>query len=293
MDGLLIVNKPEGLTSAEVVRIAKRRLRCKVGHLGTLDPFASGVLPLCLDAGTKIAQFLNTADKGYSGIIRLGSETETGDPTGTVTQTAPVPTLTAVQLEAVALRLHGELVQTPPMYSALKRQGTPLYKLARQGIVVDREPRRVRIDALRLLDDVDGRICFDVACSKGTYVRVLAQQIAAALGTVGHLERLRRTRFGQFRLGDAVSMDTLVHGAVAPLGLRASLGHLREIILDASAARRAQQGYEPLLETIGPGARGETVKLVGPSGELAAVATVDEDGRWRFARVFSDGPRAS
>jgi tRNA pseudouridine55 synthase len=293
MDGLLIVDKPEGPTSADVVRIAKRRLGCKTGHLGTLDPFASGVLPLCLGAGTKIAQFLNTADKAYAGVIRLGSATDTGDPTGTVTETAPLPSLTAARLDAVARECCGEVVQVPPMYSALKRHGTPLYKLARQGIAVEREPRRVRIDSLRLTEGEEGRIAFEVACSKGTYIRVLAQQIAAALGTVGHLEQLRRTGFGDFTLRDAISMDTLEHGVITVIGMREALRHLREIVLDATAARRAQQGYEPVLAAISPGSLDETVKLVGPTGALAAVIAVDQKGCWRFARVFADEQRAA
>jgi tRNA pseudouridine55 synthase len=293
MDGLLIIDKGCGITSAEVVRIVKQRLGCKTGHLGTLDPFASGVLPLCLGEGTKIAQFLNAADKEYIGLIRLGSETDTGDPTGTVTLTAALPALTPELLAEAAARLRGESLQVPPMYSAIKRQGTPLYKLARQGLTVERQPRLVRIDALQLADSGNGTVTFTVTCSKGTYIRVLAQQIAACLGSAGHLEMLRRTRFGPFGLADAVPMEAVERGNVRLIGLRASLPHLREIAVDPTTARRARQGYEPVLATLAPGDHDEAVKLIGPEGDVAAVIVMDRTGRWRFARVMSGQQRAA
>jgi tRNA pseudouridine55 synthase len=268
-------------------------LHCKTGHLGTLDPFASGVLPLCLGDGTKIAQFLNTADKEYVGVIRLGSETDTGDPTGQVTATAPVPSLHADRLTEAAQQFHGELLQTPPMYSALKHHGTPLYKLARQGIAVERTGRRVCITALGLTDRGDGTLAFSVCCSKGTYVRVLAQDIATALGTVGHLAALRRTRFGHFRIELAYSLDSLEHRTPPLIGLRDSLGDLREIQLDAAGAHRARQGYAPILASLRRAACAETAKLIGPDGELAAVVVADCRGEWRFARVFPQPKNAA
>ena len=287
MDGLLIIDKPPGLTSADVVRVVKRHLRCKTGHLGTLDPFATGVLPVCIGEGTKIAQFLATADKAYSGIARLGQQTDSGDLTGTVIRSAPVPTISAQRLTAVAQSLLGELVQTPPMYSAVKQDGTPLYKLARQGIAVERQPRRVHIAELQLVAHADTRLGFSLACSKGTYVRVLAEQIGIALGTVAHLEALRRTRFGHFGLDQAIALDELERGAVRVIGLREALAHLREIQIDAATSHRARQGYVPVLGGLGRGGRDEAAKLVGPMGELAAVIVSDASGRWRFGRVFA------
>jgi len=287
MDGLLIVDKPQGVSSAEVVRIVKRRLRCKTGHLGTLDPFASGVLPLCLGEGTKVAQFLNAADKGYAGTIRLGRATDTGDPTGIVTETAAVPEITSAQLEAVAASFLGERLQTPPMYSALKRAGIPLYKLARQGIEIEREPRRVRIDHLVLRLDGGDAIGFSVSCSKGTYVRVLAQEIATTLGSVGHLAMLRRIRFGSFNIDEAKTLDALEAGDVTVVGLRESLRDLREIPLDALAVARARQGYGPLLNQMAPGQADEFAKLVSPDGDLVAVILMGRVG-WRFVRVFAE-----
>jgi tRNA pseudouridine55 synthase len=293
MHGLLIIDKPAGMTSAEVVRRVKLRLRCKTGHLGTLDPFATGVLPLCIGDGTKIAPFLNEADKEYAGTIRLGSATDTGDLTGKVVATEGVPHLISAQLEATAQRFIGESLQTPPMYSAIKQQGTPLYKLARQGISVERQPRRIRITALELTDHGDGVVAFCVSCSKGTYIRVLAEEVAAALGSVGHLETLRRLRFGHFRIAEAVPLETLDQRAVPVIGLRDALGDLREIRIDAAAAHRARQGYAPLLASLRPGSRHETAKLVGPDDALTAVIMADQAGRWRFARVFVEQKAAS
>jgi tRNA pseudouridine55 synthase len=276
------------VTSADVVRTVKQRLGCKTGHLGTLDPFASGVLPLCLGDGTKIAQFLNTADKEYTGSIRLGSATDTGDLTGAVTTTADVPALSPRDVARVATRFLGACLQMPPMYSAIKQRGTPLYKLARQGVTVERTARPVRIDALQLTDEGDGRIGFAVACSKGTYIRVLAQEIAVALGSVGHLETLRRTRFGRFRVEETIALETVARNVVSVIPIRDALAELREIQIDAAAARRVQQGFQPLLASIPPGGENEAVKLVAPDGTLTSVIVMDGVRQWRFARVFRD-----
>lgn len=288
MHGLLLIDKPEGLTSADVVRVVKRQVCCKTGHLGTLDPFASGVLPVCLGEGTKIAQFLNTADKEYTGRIRLGSETDSGDLTGRVMRTAPVVAYDANQLADLARRFLGESLQVPPMHSALKHHGVPLYELARKGVAVERQARRIRIDALQLTAGGPESITFRVACSKGTYVRVLAQDIARALGSVGYLDVLRRVRFGSFRIEAAISLDAIATQPPPVIGLRDALRHLREIQIDAPAAQRARQGYAPLLRLIPRGDRDEAVKLVDPQGGLASVILMDAVGEWHFARVFPD-----
>ena len=287
MDGLLIIDKPSGMTSADVVRVVQKRLRCKTGHLGTLDPFASGVLPLCLGEGTKIAQFLNAADKEYAGIIRLGQQTDTGDLTGKVIAAAPLPSLSAAQLVATARRFQGDLRQLPPMYSAIKQQGTPLYKLARRGMVVERTERVIRVDAITLTCPQPGAIQFVVACSKGTYIRVLAEDIAASLGTVGHVEVLRRTRFGVYTLQDAIAIGALESGSPPLIGLRAALPGVPEIQLDAAGARAARAGYQPLLASISLGHEQTVAKLIDPAGTLVAVIVREPSGRWRFARVFA------
>ena len=294
MDGVLIVDKPEGLTSADVVRIAKRSLRVKVGHLGTLDPFATGVLPLCLGEGTKIAQFLNVADKIYTGRIRLGTDTDSGDRTGQVIRRAPVPEIDATRTGVVARRFIGEQLQTPPMYSAVKQGGIPLYKFARAGKEVERTPRAITVYRLELHPSGAGAMDFEVHCSKGTYVRVLAQEVAAALGSAGHLESLRRTAFGGFTLREASTIADLEAGRChGLLDLRVALGHLREIAIDAGCARRACQGQEAALRDLPPATPEETAKLIGPTGNLVAVVSAGDQRRWRFERVFAGATASS
>jgi tRNA pseudouridine55 synthase len=288
VNGILLIDKPVDLTSAEVVRRVKRQLprNAKVGHLGTLDPFATGLLPLCLGEGTKIAQFLNTADKGYTGLIRLGAATGTGDRTGTVVGEAPVPSLDAASLADVVTRFTGEILQRPPMYSALKRDGVPLYRLARQGIEVERAERPVTIANLVLTREDPTHLRIDVACSKGTYVRVLAEEIGLALGTVAHLAELRRTQFGDFRIDQAVALD--VWDPARPAGLmplRQALAHLPAVPLDAAAVSAVRQGKSGVLTRLAD-LRVPAAALVDPHGQLAAVAVREHD-RWRYGRVLA------
>ena len=288
MNGLVLIDKPEGLTSADVVRRVKRRVHVKVGHLGTLDPFATGLLPLCLGEATKIAQFLNTADKQYTGEIRLGWSTTTGDRTGERLDTAPVPELSQADLGAVAERFTGDLLQTPPMYSALKRDGVPLYRLARRGVEVERSPRPVRIDRLRVEQAGSDALRFSVACSKGTYIRVLAEDIGIALGSRGHLAALRRTAFGGFQIDAAAPLASLeTSDALPPPGfvsLRAALAHLPTVPIDDDVAIAVRQGKAWVLRAI-PASLGDTAALIGRDGEVAAVLVRSGSG-WAYGRVF-------
>lgn len=287
-DGILLVDKPGGMTSADVVRVVKKQLRCKTGHLGTLDPFATGLLPLCLGEGTKIAPFLSGLDKTYEGTIRLGSATDTGDGTGSVTRTAPLPSLPAAELADVAAAFEGDRDQVPPMYSAVRQAGVRLYELARQGLEVHRDARRIRVERLELSILAPDLLWFRVHCSKGTYVRVLAEEVAEAMGTVGHLETLRRTRFGSFDVSEAIPLDTLASGCVRVLGLREALRGVRERELTPSGCVRVRQGYAPFLATLPVGGPGELAKLVDPDGHLVAVvAWSEDDSGWRYARVFA------
>ena len=286
MNGILLIDKPAGLTSAEVVRRVKRGVRVKVGHLGTLDPFATGLLPLCLGEATKIAQFLNTSDKRYAGVIQLGAATDTGDCTGRQIRVAAVPDLTAVDFAALAARLSGERLQTPPMYSALKRDGVPLYRLARQGVEVERTPRQVRIDQLVLRSRPPAQVEFALACSKGTYVRVFAEEVGAALGTAAHLAALRRTAFGSFDIAAAVALDDWDPAAPAGLvALHAALAHLPAVALDRTAATAARQGKSWVLSKL-PEARGHAVALIDPNGDVIAVVVRDRDA-WAYTRVLA------
>ena len=288
MDGIVLIDKPEGITSTAVVRTVKALLRCKVGHLGTLDPFASGLLPLVVGEGTKIAQFLNTADKSYSGVIRLGSRTDTGDRTGTVVEEKPFPRSPAPERCAqIAAEFRGQRQQVPPMYSAVKQAGVPLYKHARRGIDVERAARNVIIHSLILERIAEDRIGIQVSCSKGTYVRVLAEEIAAALGTVGHLEALRREGFGRFRLEDGISLPTTPEMlAKALLSPREALADLAEVEVTSEHAVQIRQGRAAALRDLRePPSSDAVLKLVGPDGFLLAVVVASK-GEWRFARVM-------
>lgn len=288
MNGILLIDKPAGLTSAEVVRRIKRQLPrgAKVGHLGTLDPFATGVLPLCLGEGTKIAQFLNTADKCYAGAIRLGVATDSGDRTGIALRETPVPVVDEASLAATAARFHGELRQRPPMYSAVKRDGVPLYRLARQGIEVERDERLVVINSLTLRRRDAETLDLDVACSKGTYVRVLAEDIGAALGTAAHLAELRRTQFGDFRIDQAVPLhlwDPDRTDGLVPLSQ--ALAHLPAVTLDAASLNAVRQGKSGVLARLAD-VPAPAAALLDPQGHLAAVV-VREREHWRYGRVLA------
>ena len=285
MNGILLIDKPEGLTSADVVRRVKRRIGGKIGHLGTLDPFATGLLPLCCGEATKIAQFLNTADKAYEGVVQLGRATDTGDRTGQPTRAAALPDLPSVDLDALARRFTGELQQTPPMYSALKRDGVPLYRLARQGVEVERSPRPVRIDRLTLEAAGPDRLRFRLACSKGTYVRVLAEDIGAALGSAAHLEELRRTGFGSFAVDDAVTLDAWDPAQSAGLvALRRALSHLPAVSIDDQAAAAVRQGKPWPLRAL-PVELATPAMLLDRAGDLIAVAVRKSD-LWSYGRVL-------
>jgi len=291
--GVLLVDKPEGMTSAGVIRALKPRLgRIKVGHLGTLDPFASGLLPLCLGEATKVARYLLVEHKAYEGTIRLGTATDTLDRTGTPIDTAPVPALAQAALDAVAARFTGRQQQVPPMYSALKRDGVPLYELARRGLEVERAPREVTIESLELVLRAADRIDFRVACSKGTYVRVLAADVGRALETRAHLERLRRTRVGAFRVEDATAVDALL--ALAPaaalpvLAVREALAGYPAVAAPPDALERLRRGQQaPLARLPAPRAAGETALLLDPAGDVAAI--IEAAGArpaWRLVRLL-------
>ena len=202
--GVLLLDKPIGLSSNQALQKAKWLLRAeKAGHTGTLDPLATGVLPLCFGAATKFSQMHLDADKSYAADLRLGITTTTADDEGQVMQTREVPAFTQAQLDAVAARFLGDIAQVPPMYSALKRDGKPLYAYARAGEIVERTPRDITIHALTLTGTSDPtRLKMTVRCSKGTYVRTLGEEIGEALGCGAHLASLRRTQTGCFSLLD-------------------------------------------------------------------------------------------
>ncbi|WP_415845520.1 tRNA pseudouridine(55) synthase TruB [Stutzerimonas zhaodongensis] len=214
VSGIILLDKPRGFTSNAALQKVRWLLNAeKAGHTGSLDPLATGVLPLCFGEATKFSQYLLDADKGYETVAQLGVTTTTADAEGEVIERKPV-TATQAQLEALLPQFRGDLLQVPPMYSALKRDGQPLYKLARAGEVVEREPRSVTIARLDLLSFEADRARLAVACSKGTYIRTLVEDIGHALGCGAHVAELRRTQAGPFDLSHTVSLEELerVHG---------------------------------------------------------------------------------
>lgn len=209
VDGVLLLDKPSGMSSNAALQKAKRLLNAaKAGHTGTLDPLATGLLPLTFGEATKFSQMLLDADKVYEATVRFGSETDTGDAEGQVIATAPVA-FSSEALEAGLEGLRGEIEQIPPMHSALKRDGKPLYEYARAGIEIERAPRRVTIHALELLALDEAEAKLRVHCSKGTYIRTLAIDLGRTLGCGAHLSALRRTAIGAFGIEQAITPDAL------------------------------------------------------------------------------------
>lgn len=245
IDGVLLLDKPVGLSSNDALIKAKRVLNAKkAGHTGTLDPFATGLLPLCFGEATKFSQDLLEADKTYEATVHLGIMTNTGDTEGEAIETLPVD-VSVEQIEAALARFRGPIQQVPPMYSALKRDGKALYEYAREGITLEREARPVTIHALSLIDYQAPFLKIRVTCSKGTYVRVLGEDIGAALGCGAHLNALRRIEVGALDMSGMITLDELlVHPD--PLSLLrpvdALLSTFPSIELSAELARRFLQG---------------------------------------------------
>jgi len=209
VSGVLLLDKPVGITSNAALQQSKRLYRAaKAGLTGILDPMASGLLPLCFGEATKFAQFPTDADKSYDLVMQLGVTTDTGDREGQVL-TQQTPNASLADVERAVTHFSGVILQTPPMYSALKHQGQPLYKYARQGIEIERKPREVTLYRIALTDFKGDCVSLSVDCSKGTYIRVLAEDIGHLLGCGAHLTALRRTRVGNFSLCDAIPLDNL------------------------------------------------------------------------------------
>ncbi|NOK04836.1 MULTISPECIES: tRNA pseudouridine(55) synthase TruB [Myxococcus] len=288
MDGVLVIDKPTGPTSFDVVRQVRSLLRLKkVGHTGTLDPLATGVLPLCLGEATKVAGFITEGDKAYDATVRLGSETDTLDAEGQVTAQAPVPALTPALIESALARFRGTFDQVPPMYSAVKVGGKRLYELARAGEEVERAARQVTVYELVLRDFSAERLQLSVRCSKGFFVRTLAQDVGRALGCGAHLEALRRTASGPFTLAQALPLadvpELLKEGALASrlMTMSHALVELPEVRVGAADAKRVSHGVPVEV----PAGKVGRVRVMGPDDALLAVAEV-AGGRLRYLRVL-------
>jgi tRNA pseudouridine55 synthase len=295
--GLLLIDKPEGPSSAHVVHRAKVFLGAKkVGHLGTLDPFASGLLLLGINEGTKIADIFLRAPKRYRGVISLGVETDSQDSTGLVVKTHPVPPLADGELRALERRFSGELQQIPPMFSALKKNGMRLYKLARQGKEVPRQPRSIKIDSIRLQRLNTAELAMDVTCSRGTYVRTLASDLGQAVGCGAHLKSLRRLACGHLTIDQALSLDELERfeprGDGVLISLNRALGHLRGIVWEHRWIARLRLGQQDVLSEIGkPIACEELMRILDGRGDLVALIRWNEEiagGGWRLLRIFKE-----
>ncbi|WP_305822601.1 tRNA pseudouridine(55) synthase TruB [Massilia brevitalea] len=245
VDGVLLLDKPVGLSSNDALIKAKRVMNAKkAGHTGTLDPFATGLLPLCFGEATKFSQDLLEADKTYEATVHLGIMTNTGDTEGEAIETLPVD-VTLAQIEAALARFRGPILQVPPMYSALKRDGKALYEYAREGIVLEREARPVTIHGLELIAYEAPMLKIRVTCSKGTYVRVLGEDIGAALGCGAHLNALRRIQVGALTMDGMITLEALQAHA-EPLSLLAPVDALLSsfpaVALTAELSKRFLNG---------------------------------------------------
>ncbi|HID49295.1 MAG TPA: tRNA pseudouridine(55) synthase TruB [Chromatiales bacterium] len=295
VDGILLLDKPLGMTSNTALQAVKRLFRAaKAGHTGNLDPLATGLLPICLGEATKISGFLLDSDKTYIGTIKLGVTTRTADAEGEILQTRPVPVLQPAQVSEVLDRFTGEIRQVPPMHSAVKVNGKPLYKLARQGLEIEREARTVTIHALKLLRLEGDELDIELHCSKGTYVRTLAEEIGEALGCGAHLGALRRTGSGPFQIEQAVTLagvEQLAGEGLEALDARLlpieqALSDWPVIRLTRNSAHYVQQGQPvqvPRAPTSG------WVRLQREDGRFLGVGHILEDGRVAPKRLIRAG----
>ncbi len=288
--GLLLLDKPAGLSSNTALQRVRRAFGgVRAGHTGTLDPLASGMLPICLGEATKVAGEILAGRKCYRFTLQLGEQRSTGDAEGEVVATAPVPGLEDPQVGAVLAGFLGATRQVPPMYSALKRDGQPLYKLARKGITVARESREIVIQRLELLGREPQRLDCRVLCSKGTYVRVLGEDLARSLGTVGYLAALRREYVEPFEHEPMVSLDAVLAGPLpALLPADRALPHLAAVQLsvrDSIAITRGQR-----LASTGsgdPGLPGSLVRLYDTAGQFFGLGLLEPDGGLRAKRLYA------
>ena len=298
VSGILLLDKPLGLSSNHALQRAKRLYgAAKAGHTGSLDPLATGVLPLCFGEATKFSQYLLDADKGYETTVRLGVCTDTGDAEGEITQQRDASTITQADVETVLDDFRGTISQLPPMHSAIKKDGQPLYKLARRGVEVERQPREVRISELVLRDfrpGTEAEVDLTVFCSKGTYIRSLAMDIGEALNVGGHVVALRRTRVASFELNRCVSLDTLaalkeadkqdaMDALLAPVD--SALEHMPLLKLPESSGFYLRQG-QPVLVPNAP--CDGMVRVALETGEFLGLGEILDDGRVAPRRLVAD-----
>ena len=293
IDGILILDKPAGCTSNEALQKVKYLFyAAKAGHTGSLDPLATGVLPICLGEATKFTQFLLEADKAYFSTFSFGVATETGDADGNVVSRTDASLLTAEQVEAALPAFRGEIEQIPSMYSALKHKGQPLYKLARQGIEVERKPRKATIHRFDMLDFRPGEVAevdVEIHCSKGTYIRTISEDLGKALGVGAHVSKLRRGAAGPFGLDEAVTLEQLealredkraedLDFLLQPLD--SAVSDRLAVELPESAAWYFCRGQPVMTPAVYRTAKeGDIVRIFRDDGDFLGVGEVLDDGR--------------
>ncbi|SEM02314.1 tRNA pseudouridine(55) synthase TruB [Halomonas daqiaonensis] len=296
VNGVLLLDKPAGLSSNYALQRARRLFQAqKAGHTGTLDPMATGLLPVCFGEATKFSAHLLDADKVYRTRVELGAITDTGDAEGEVVERRAVPRLTEADVEEVLERFRGEIDQVPPMYSALKHQGRKLYELAREGKSIERAARRVKVYDARLLSLADTAFELEVCVSKGTYIRTLAEDIGQALGCGAHISALRRLATGSFTTEGMLTLDALealpgqAEREAALLPVDVLVDHLPRLEVDAVAATRLNHGQSVRVEA-GELAEGETPRLyrAGAFLGLGAVTGPQEVAPKRLLSTVAD-----
>jgi tRNA pseudouridine55 synthase len=296
VDGILLLDKPPGISSNHALQRVRRAFAAaKAGHTGNLDVAASGLLPLCLGEATKVCGFLLDADKRYQALVAFGAETSTGDVEGEVIRRTDRVPASATEIQAALAQLEGEQWQVPPMYSALKHHGQPLYRLARQGIEIERAPRRITIHALDLLRHEDGQALIDVRCTKGTYVRSLAVSLGELLGCGAHLAGLRRLDAGPYDITRAHPLSLFEPGAYPPEALAelllpadSALTSLPALTLNGDTARRLGLGQRVRVpEATGPGV---LVRLYDLDGRFLGVGECEADQMVRPRRLTASQP---
>jgi len=300
-DGILLIDKPEGLTSHDVVQAVRKIFQVRrVGHAGTLDPMATGLLVVGVGLGTRLIQFLMAEDKSYRARIRLGAITDSQDAMGIVLEERDWAGVTESAVRDQVKEMAGDQAQCPPMYSALKVKGVPLYRLARQGVEVERKTRNIHVSRAQIVGIDLPLVDMVIECSKGTYVRTLAHDLGLRLGCGAHLAGLRRIRSGSFRIDESITLEELKRsvdcGAKIKsfLGLREALRETPQLEVETTAARRLEDGVPPELFSVSgkiPCREGEMVALVN-NGRLLAVArfrptrTLENRGDFELLRVF-------
>jgi tRNA pseudouridine55 synthase len=283
IDGLLILDKPGGMTSLDAVKEVKHRFQVKkAGHIGTLDPFATGVLPIVIQEGTKLVPFLEEEPKEYEAIMKLGEETTTDDLTGRVTWRGVWEDVTPELVQSVLQNFLGRISQIPPMFSALKVHGKPLYQLARKGIEIERKEREVEIFGIQIEEMDLPWVRFKVSCSKGTYIRVLGKDIGKKIGCGAHLLSLRRIRSGPFTLEQAIPWERLLSFSKAEdlhpwlISLKEALPSLPEVVGDEQLVKKLRFGREMVVRdlsshTLPAFEKGQRLKMTSPEEGLIAI----------------------